>query len=185
MKRFALAALPLLVLTALPASRASAADGATAVANVKPAGAAATQPALGNATGTVTFTQAGDSVKVTVDLTGLPPGKHGFHIHEKADLSGADLKTAGPHFDPDHTKHHGGPGADAHHAGDMGNIEADKDGKAQQEFTITGVSVGGKNDVIGHAIIIHANEDDMKTQDPTNPGGSGKRIAGGVIEAKK
>ena len=184
MKRLALSAFSFLA-TALPAAGVFAADGDTAVASIKAAGAASTQPAMGNATGTVTFVQAGDSVRVMVDVTGLPPGKHGMHIHQKPDLSGADLKTAGPHYDPDGTKHHAGPGTEAHHAGDLGNIEADKDGKAHAEITVTGISVGGKNDVIGHAVIIHANEDDMKNQDPTNPGSSGKRIAGGAIEGKK
>ena len=182
-KRLKLAAVSLFAL--MPVVSVFAEDGKTAVATIKAAGAATTQPSMGNAAGTVTFTQAGDSVKVVVDLTGVPAGKHAFHVHMKPDLSGADLKTAGPHFDPGETKHHGGPGAsEAHHAGDLGNIEADKDGKAHMEFTVTGVSVGGKNDVVGRSVIIHANEDDMKTQDPTNPGGSGKRIAGGVIEAK-
>src|SRR5438045_3024552 len=57
-----------------------------AVATIKPSKAATTQPVNNNVMGTVTFAQMGDSVKVTVNLTGLEPNStHGFHIHEKAD----------------------------------------------------------------------------------------------------
>src|ERR1700709_1272815 len=73
--------------------------------------------------GTVTFTKSGDDVKVVADITGLTPGKHGFHIHEFGDCSAPDATSAGSHFNP--TKHqHGAPEASARHAGDMGNIEA-------------------------------------------------------------
>src|SRR2546423_3875353 len=82
--------------------------GAVAVARIMPAKAAATQPSFGTPTGTVTFTQMGERTKVVADLTGLPPGKHGIHIHEKGDLSSADLMSAGGHFNPGGHPH-GGP----------------------------------------------------------------------------
>src|SRR5213082_1559626 len=68
-------------------------------------------------TGTVTFTKVGDDVQVVADITGLKPGKHGFHIHEKGDCSAADAASAGAHFNPTQ-KHHGGPMTLEHHAGD-------------------------------------------------------------------
>src|SRR5438046_8141825 len=72
-------------------------QGKTAVAMIKPAGGAATQPANKNVTGTVTFTQVGDDLNVMAHLMGLSPGKHGIHIHEKADLTDPHLVSAGPH----------------------------------------------------------------------------------------
>src|SRR5437660_11846197 len=60
------------------------------------------------ATGTVTFTKAGDEVQVVADVENLKPGKHGFHIHEKGDCSAPDAASAGPHFNPTH-QHHDGP----------------------------------------------------------------------------
>ena len=133
-------------------------------------------------TGTVTFTQEGDKVKVVADIDGLTPGEHGFHIHEKPDLSAPDLSSAGGHFNPDH-HHHGGPGAAEHHAGDLGNLTADDKGHAHLEVTVAGLSIDGeKNGVVGHCVIIHAKPDDLKS-DPS--GNSGPRIAGGVIEIKK
>jgi len=60
------------------------------------------------ATGMVTFTKTGDNVQVVGDITGLKPGKHGIHIHEKGDCSAADAASAGAHFNPGQHKH-GGP----------------------------------------------------------------------------
>jgi len=160
-------------------------DGkAAAVANLKTAPAASTQPKWGKPTGTVTFTQAGDDkVKVAYDLKGLTPGTHGFHIHEKGDLSAADFSSAGPHFNP--TKHkHAGPKSSERHAGDLGNIEADTSGNAKGTVTAEGLSIGSgaANDIIGRSIVVHEKADDLKS-DPS--GNSGARVAAGVIEAKK
>lgn len=151
-----------------------------AVANIMPAGAASTQPAFGKTTGTVTFTQKGNNVKVVADLKGMPPGMHGIHIHEKGDISSGDLNSAGAHYDPD--KHlHGGPTTSPVHAGDLGNIEAAADGSAHMELTVDNISIGGRNDILGKSVIIHAKADDYSTQPSGN---SGARIAGGVIQMK-
>ena len=128
--------------------------------------------------GTVTFTQEGDGVHVTAHIMGLSPGKHGFHIHEKPDLSAPDLASAGGHWNPDHHKH-GAPKEGEHHAGDLGNIEANDEGHAMYEETIKGISVNGHNPVVGHSVIIHEKADDLKSQPA---GDAGKRVAGGVIE---
>jgi Cu-Zn family superoxide dismutase len=167
-----------------PASKTSSNTTAakTAVATIAPSKSAATQPANKDVTGTVTFTATKDGVKVVADLTGLSPGKHGIHIHEKSDLSDPMLKSAGGHWNPD-AQHHGGPTSESHHAGDLGNVTADADGKAHLEMTLDGLTIGdgGKHDVVGHSIVVHAKEDDLKS-DPA--GNSGDRIAAGVIEAK-
>lgn len=153
----------------------------TAVATISSAGAAATQPSNQHVAGTVTFTQEKEGVKAVVDLTGLAPGKHGIHIHQKADISAPDLTSAGGHWDPDGHKQHGGPAseADKRHAGDLGNLEADAGGKAHYEVSIAGVSIGGKNDIVGHSVIVHAKEDDLKSNPAGNAGG---RVAGGAIK---
>jgi Cu-Zn family superoxide dismutase len=153
--------------------------GKTAVAKIKPAGAAATQPTNQHVTGQVTFTECGDHcVKVMAHLIGLSPGEHGIHIHEGADLSDPMLKGAGAHYNPQHS-HHGGPDTSEHHAGDLGNINADAAGSAHLDITLKGVNL---DDLVGKSVIVHAGVDDLKT-DPA--GNSGGRIAGGVIEIPK
>jgi Cu-Zn family superoxide dismutase len=131
------------------------------------------------ATGTVKLTQLGDgSVRVTVDLTGVPPGVHGFHIHDKGDC-GDNGNAAGGHFNPATTAH-GAPSADPHHAGDFGNVTAGADGSVHTEFTTRSVTVeAGPNSAVGHAVILHANPDDLVTQ-PT--GNAGARIACGIVQ---
>jgi Cu-Zn family superoxide dismutase len=153
-----------------------------AVAEIAPAGAAATQPSWGKPAGAITFTQMDDKVRVTGEITGLPPGKHGIHIHEKGDMSAPDLMSTGGHYNPD--KHvHGGPTTSPVHAGDLGNLTADSSGKASIDLTVDDITLGGaKNDIVGKAVIIHAKEDDFKSQPSGN---AGARIAGGVIEMKK
>ena len=81
-------------------------------------------PTKGNtAAGTVTFTQRGDKVAVSANVTGLKPnGEHGFHVHEKGDCSSGDGMSTGGHFNPAGKPH--GPQSGDHHAGDMPSLRA-------------------------------------------------------------
>jgi Cu-Zn family superoxide dismutase len=152
-----------------------------AVATVGPSKSATTQPINNNVTGTVTFTVEGDHLKFVADIDGLAPNtKHGFHIHDKGDLSDPDLKSAGGHFNPTKEKH-GGPMSEHHHAGDLGNLEADASGHAHLEGTVMHAGLSGETSILNRSVIIHAKPDDEKT-DPA--GNSGARIAGGVIKAE-
>jgi len=134
-----------------------------------------------NVAGLVTFTKSGDGIKVVADITGLTPGKHGFHIHEFGDCSSGDGNSAGGHFNPTH-KAHGAPDASDRHAGDLGNIEADGSGKAHLEWSDKVMKLSGADSIIGHAVIVHEKADDLKTQ-PT--GNAGARLACGVIGVAK
>ena len=135
-------------------------------------------PTEGNdVTGTVTFTKSGNGVKVVADVKGLTPGKHGFHVHEYGDCSAPDATSAGGHFNPEGVEH-GGPDADVRHVGDMGNLEAGDDGTAHLEYTDDMIQLTGEHGIIGRAIIVHADEDDLTSQ-PT--GAAGARVACGVI----
>jgi Cu-Zn family superoxide dismutase len=136
-------------------------------------------PTAGNsATGSVTFVQKGDKVTVAAKVTGLAPGGHGFHIHEKGDCSAPDATSARGHFNPT-GKAHGNPESPDHHAGDMPMLQADASGNASLTAELTGISIGsGATDIIGKSVIVHKDADDYKTQ-PT--GNSGARLACGVI----
>src|SRR5579864_4449626 len=111
--------------------------------------------------GVVRFTQEGDSVKVVADIEGLTPGqKHAFHIHQYGDCSAPDGMSAGGHYNPE-SHQHGLPDGDNRHAGDLGNVQADEQGKAHYEITVTNISImGAKNPVIGRGLIVHAKVDD-------------------------
>jgi superoxide dismutase, Cu-Zn family len=151
-----------------------------AVATVGPSKAATTQPTNNNVTGTVTFTVDGDKLKFVADIDGLAPNtEHGFHIHDKGDLSAADLSSAGGHFNPTKEKH-GGPETEHHHAGDLGNLKADDKGHAHLEGEVMHATLSGDTSIVGRSVIIHAKPDDLKS-DPA--GNSGARIAGGTIKA--
>ena len=131
--------------------------------------------------GAVWFQKAEGGVRVTAKLTGLAPGMHGFHIHEFGDCSAADFSSAGSHFNPG-GKNHAGPKDAEHHEGDMGNIEAGKDGSASIDYVDTGLGFEGAVSILGRGVIVHANPDDFKTQPTGNAGG---RAACGVIGAVK
>lgn len=131
-------------------------------------------------TGKVTFTQQPDGVLIVADVDGLTPGKHGFHVHEHGDCSSPDGSSAGGHFNPTNKKH-GCPDDVERHVGDFGNIEADANGHAHYERVDTVISLNGKDTIVGRSIMIHADEDDCKSQPAGN---SGARIACGIIEAQ-
>lgn len=169
MKKLVLLSIALLVLT----SCASMATGPAATATLAPTSGS-------TASGTVNLQQMGDgSVEVTVNLTGVPPGVHGFHIHEHGNC-GDNGNAAGGHYNPTGAPH-GAPHADPHHAGDFGNVTADAQGNVSTRFTTRSITVAeGPITAVGHAIILHANPDDLTTQ-PT--GNAGARIACGVVVA--
>jgi Cu-Zn family superoxide dismutase len=134
-----------------------------------------------NVTGTVTFTKTGDAVEIVADVSGLTPGKHGFHIHEFGDCSAVDAASAGAHFNPGKDPHAGHDAA-KRHVGDLGNIEADSSGKAHLKLTDKMMKMSGENSIIGRGVIVHEKADDLKTQ-PT--GDAGGRLACGVIGVAK
>jgi Cu-Zn family superoxide dismutase len=133
--------------------------------------------------GTVTFVAADGKLRVVADLQGLEPGKHGFHIHEKGDCSAPDASSAGGHFNPVGTPHGAQTDpAEKRHVGDLGNVEADADGKAHLELTDQIIALEGENSIVGKAVVVHAKADDLTSQ-PT--GDAGGRLACGVIEIQK
>lgn len=127
--------------------------------------------------GTIEFNQVGRSVEISGEVTGLTPGKHGFHIHEFGDCSDHDGMCAGGHFNPTNAPH-GGPDSAERHVGDLGNITADESGKAVIKMTDNVISLRGPSSIVGRSVIVHAKEDDLKSQ-PT--GNAGDRVACGVI----
>jgi Cu-Zn family superoxide dismutase len=142
------------------------------------------KPTQGNtATGTVQFMQQGGKVVVMVSVSGLPPdSEHGLHVHEKGDCSAPDGMSAGGHFNPG-GKPHAHFGQSDRHAGDLPNLRADVNGRANYKWETDALSVGsGANSVIGRAVIVHRDPDDYKSQPAGN---SGPRIACGVIAAAK
>ena len=129
--------------------------------------------ATSGVSGIVVFSGGGNSVDVHVTASGLQPGSiHGFHVHENGNCASTDFMSAGNHFNPTHKPHH---------AGDMPSLLADPAGKIDARFTLDGVTLGGAEGFVGHAVILHATADDFDAQPSGN---SGARIACGVIAAQ-
>lgn len=156
------------------------------------AASAVVKDATGKLIGVAHFRETAEGTRITLRvLSGLPPGKHGVHVHAKSSCAdapdattGANVKFggAGPHFDPLDTKNHGGPMVSEKegHAGDIPNLEIKSNGLGTLEFTTKKLTVSdGPLSVKSGAIIIHANEDNYKNEPPN--GGSGARLACGVI----
>lgn len=139
-------------------------------------------PTQGNKVkGKVVFTQQANGVQIEANFTGLTPGLHGFHVHEKGDCSAHDASSAGGHFNPTN-KHHGGPDDEDRHVGDFGNVEADDEGVGHYSRLDKVISLNGPDSIVGKSIVIHKDPDDLHTQ-PT--GNSGARIGCGVIVIQK
>jgi len=131
-----------------------------------------------NAKGTVTFSQKDTMVLVVARISGLTPGSHGFHVHEKGDCSAADAMSAGGHFNP-LGKPHAHPSTADRHTGDMPMLVADASGNATLTAELDLLRIGADaSDVVGKSVVVHKDPDDFTTQPAGN---SGPRIACGVI----
>jgi len=138
----------------------------------------------GKLKGYVVFTQMKDFVSIEVNIQNNNMKKeilrkNGFHIHASGDLRrGCD--SCCKHYNPT-MKNHGGLYDSDSHAGDLGNIEFNKEGNCFMNFTTSKFLV---KDIIGRSVIIHEDEDDLGkggNEESIKTGNSGKRISCSVI----
>ena len=145
----------------------------------------ATPTGPGDPVGTVTISDGPGGAVAKTALKALPPGPHGFHIHENgscqpttADGQPVPAGGAGGHFDPQHTGKHEGPEGNGH-LGDMPLLQVAGDGSATQ--TLTAPHIKDVSALRGKSLVIHVGGDNYSDQ-PQPLGGGGARIACGVIE---
>lgn len=163
---------------------ALAASGAQA-ATVRAELALATPDGPGAAVGSVTIRDSANGAVLTVDLHGLPPGPHGFHVHDKGSCAPGPDKTgkivpagaAGGHFDPAMTGKHAGPDGMGHQ-GDLPFVTVDASGSMKARLAAPHVQ--SVKSLAGRALMLHAGGDTY-SDEPAPLGGGGSRLACGVI----
>ncbi|KAI3890431.1 hypothetical protein MKX03_037220 [Papaver bracteatum] len=150
---------------------------------VKPIKAVVLLKSTEGVTGTIYFTQeANGPTNITGTISGLKPGFHGFHIHSLGDTTNGCMST-GPHFNPA-GKDHGAPEDETRHAGDLGNLIVGKDGKVEVKIVDKQIPLTGPNSIIGRAVVVHADPDDLGKgghELSKTTGNAGARIACGII----
>jgi Cu-Zn family superoxide dismutase len=137
--------------------------------------------ASGKAVGDADLTQTPAGVLIKLQLKGIKPGEHAFHIHAVGKCE-APFTSAGGHFNPGNHKH--GMMSGPAHAGDMPNLHVPQSGDLSVEVLNAAVTLekGKPNslfDADGSALVVHATADDYKS-DPA--GNAGDRIACGVVQ---
>jgi Cu-Zn family superoxide dismutase len=134
--------------------------------------------------GVLSLSQLKEDAPTTIEgeITGLRPGKHGFHIHVFGDFC-EGLVSGGGIFNP-FSKNHGAPDDEQRMVGDLGNIEADEEGVCKVHIEDRLVKLIGPHSIIGRSIIVKAGEDDLGRgghELSLSTGNSGARVAGGIV----
>lgn len=141
-----------------------------------------------NIYGTVVFRESSRSnnIIIDIDLKGLTPGKHGFHIHETGNVLD-DCKACKGHFNP-FGQTHGGLRSQNRHVGDLGNITANQNGECNCQITDNQISLRNlQRNIIGRCLVIHSDEDDLGrggNEESLITGNAGSRIGCAVIGYK-
>ena len=117
-----------------------------ACASAPPAGPSANavmRPATGSQVhGSVTFTEAGNAVRVNAELAALTSGLNTLRIHEKGDCSKPDASSAGVL------------------EREIGPLMPDEYGKAVASYTITGTAVAkSTTGMLGRGVIVQNGKD--------------------------
>lgn len=135
--------------------------------------------------GVVVFDQGhpGLPVRISGNITGLQPNSlHGFHVHKSGDLRNG-CASAGAHYNPGNATH-GAPTDTIRHVGDLGNVLVDAHGVVTISLVDTLLRLGGKDCIIGRAVVLHEKIDDLgqgTNADSKQTGNAGGRLACGVI----
>ena len=138
--------------------------------------------------GVVSFVETEGGVRVRYELAGMGgPDAHGVHVHAGSSCAAADVDddgyaeaggAAGAHLNPGDAPH-GAPGdpMSQKHAGDLGNVTPDANGRASGVKSIEGLAFEGDRSVVGRALIVHAKPDTF------NDAGAmaGGRVGCGII----
>ena len=134
-----------------------------------------------DAAGTAVFLPSGEGVVMVLNLTGLPPGVHGIHLHSVGRCDAPTFESAGPHLNP-LGKLHGAQNPAGAHMGDLPNITVDAGGRAAAtiQIAVSPASLRAETaDPDKASVVVHAGPDDYRT-DPS--GNSGDRIACGILD---
>ncbi|MGZ8358211.1 MAG: superoxide dismutase [Cu-Zn] SodC [Telluria sp.] len=160
------------------------ASGAAAAADIRVSMNVVTDAGIGASAGTVVVSETKHGVVFTPALTGVAPGLHGFHVHEKGSCAPSEkdgkpvaANAAGGHYDPDQTKKHGTPWGDGHR-GDLPALFVDSDGKATNPVLAPRLKL---SELKGKALMVHAGGDNHADH-PAPLGGGGARIVCGVMK---
>ena len=140
---------------------------------------------VGKSVGQVVVSESPYGLVFTPTLSGLPPGAHGFHVHENpsCDAKENDAKTmvsalaAGGHLDPAGTKRHGLPWGDGH-LGDLPALFVEANGSASNPVLAPRLKMA---DLKGRSLMIHVGGDNHADH-PAPLGGGGPRMVCGVFK---
>jgi len=138
---------------------------------------------VGTPVGSVTISESRYGLVFTPALQGLPPGLHGFHVHQNPSCDSAEKDGkrvpalgAGGHYDPKASNAHGTPWGEGH-LGDLPPLYVDAAGNATNPVLAPRLTAA---DVAGRSLMVHAGGDNHADH-PAPLGGGGARVACGVI----
>ncbi len=139
---------------------------------------------VGKAAGEISITETQYGLVFTPALDGLPPGVHGFHVHERPSCTPAEkdgkmtaAAAAGGHYDPGATQRHDAPWGDGH-IGDLPALYVGSDGNAVHPVLAPRLHMA---DLQGRSLMLHAGGENY-ADEPAPLGGGGPRLLCGVIE---
>ncbi len=138
----------------------------------------------GKSVGQVVISETPYGLVFSPSLAGLPPGLHGFHVHEnpscepkEKDGKMVPALAAGGHYDPSASKRHGLPWGDGH-LGDLPALFVDAMGNATNPVLAPRLKI---TDLKGRSLMVHAGGDNHADH-PAPLGGGGARLLCGVIK---
>lgn len=144
----------------------------------------ADEKGIGASVGQIAVSETKYGIVFIPALKGLPPGLHGFHLHQNpsCDSKEKDGKmaaawAAGGHYDPSDSKRHAAPWSEGH-LGDLPPLFVDASGNANQPVLAPRLKPA---DLVGRSLVVHAGGDNHSDY-PAPLGGGAARIACGIIK---